>query len=148
MKLSQYHNNIDDIFVPNLQTVYRLDTISYANILQKSWKHLCLLKNYNEHKYERIFLVYIPLKRKKGRMKYSKSGIIVCLRCFYHLLFINPMEYFNTSQPSQCRSPRVPHCIWNLRWMIVDTNQIEIILIFVNAFLVVSYVSSCIIFRT
>ena len=47
MKLSQYHNNIDDIFVPNLQTVYRLDTISYANILQKSWKHLCLLKNYD-----------------------------------------------------------------------------------------------------
>ena len=24
--------------------VYRLDTISYANILQKRWKHLCLLK--------------------------------------------------------------------------------------------------------
>ena len=99
-----------------------------------------LAKNYNEHKYERRFRVYITLKREKGRMKYSKSGIIVCLRCFYHLLFINPMEYFNTSQPSQCRSPRVPHCIGNLRQKIVDTNQIEIILIFVNAFLKVPFV--------
>ena len=78
-------------------------------------------------------------------MKYSKSGIIVCLRCFYHLLFISPMEYFNTSQPSQCRSPRVPHCIGNLRYKIVDMNQIEIIFIFVNSFLKVPF-AACIIY--
>ena len=64
--------DIHDIFVPNSLTMYRLDTIGYAKILQKSWKTFMLAKNDNEHKYVRIFHVYIPLKRR--RVKWNTAN--------------------------------------------------------------------------